>query len=285
MFLRRLALPLVKQGARHRRLARVQRLRPGLGRQFRLVQEVNRAVCHRQQNRLLRARRRRRPDPQQAYRLHHLSEANNGQDSADDLSPERQLVPRAHLSGRRFNPSDHRRHRLSRVSRKQAGLPQPPNPHRLVAPRTLLSEGAIKVSELSVARHHHHLPVPVRVSVAAELSEANRAIANLARHLGVQGPPRREAEKSADNLASINLQLRRLPVQVRAKRQADHREGKVPMVSLPGSQRVEQHQLRLSKGRENLQRKKERGLQRRGRNYLVNFRSGSGAKIRSRFFS
>ena len=211
MFLRRRALPLVKQKARHRRLARVQRLRPRLGRQIRLVQEVNRAGCHRQQNRLLMARRRRRPDPQQAYRLHHLSEANNGQNPADDLSPERQLVPRAHLSGRRFNPSDHRRHRLSRVSRKQAGLPRPPNPHRLVAPRTLLSEGAIKVSGLNVAAHHH-LPVPVRVSVAAELSEANRATANLARHLGVQGPPRREAEKSADNLASINLQLRRLPV-------------------------------------------------------------------------
>ena len=222
---------------------------------------------------------------QQAYRLHHLSEANNGQNPADDLSPERQLVPRAHLSGRRFNPSDHRRHRLSRVSRKQAGLPRPPNPHRLVALRTLLSEGAIKVSGLNVAARHH-LPVPVRVSVAAELSEANRAIANLARQLEVQGPPRREAEKSADNPASINLQLRRLPVQVRAKREADHREGKVPMVSLPGSQRVDQHQLRLSKGRENLQRKKERGLQRRGHNYLVNFRSGSRArKFRSRFFA
>ena len=50
------------------------------------------------------------------------------------------------------------------------------------------------------------------------------------------------------------------------------------MVSLPGSQRVEQHQLRLSKGRENPQRKRERGLQRRGHNYLVNFRGGSGAK-------
>jgi hypothetical protein len=268
MFLRRLLLPLVKQGALRQRLARVQRLRPELGRQFRLVQEVNRAVCHRQQNRLPRARRRRRPEPQQAYRLHHLSEANNGQDLADDLSPERLLAPRAHPSGRRFNPSDHRRHRLSRVNRKQAGLPRPPNPDRLVAPRTLLSEGAAKVSELNVAGHHHQ-PVPVRVSVAAGLSEAHRATANLARHLGVQGPPRREAEKSADNQAPKNLQLRRLPVQVRAKRQADHREGKVPMVSLPGSQRVEQHQLRLSKGRENLQRKKEKGLHRRGRSKIL----------------
>jgi len=264
MFLRRLPLPLVKQGARHQRLARVQRLRPGLGRRLRLVQEINRAGCHRQQKRLLRARRRRRPDPQQAYRLHHLSEANNGQDPADDLSLERQLAPRAHLSGRLFNPSDHHRHRLSRVSRKQAGLPQPPNLDRLVAPRTLLSEGAVKVSELNVAAGHHQ-PVPVQVSVAAGLSEAHRATANLARHLAVQGPARREAEKSADNLAPVNLQLRHLPVRVRAKREADERGGRVPKVSLLGSQEA-QHQLRLSKGRGNPQRKKERGLRRRGRN-------------------
>ena len=126
----------------------------------------------------------------------------------------------------------------------------------MVAPRTLLSEGAIKVSKLKVAGHHHQ-PVPVRVSVAAELSEANRATANLACHLGVQGPPRREA---------------------------DERAGKVHMVNPLASQRVE-HQLRLSKGRRNPQRKKERGLHRQGRNYLINFRGGSGAKTRSRFFS
>jgi len=266
MFLRRLPLPLVKQEARHQRLARVKRLRPQLGRRFRLVQGVNRAVCRRQQNRLLRARRRRRPDPQQAYRLHHLSEANNGQDPADDLSPERQLVPRAHLSGRRFNPSDHRRHLLSRVSRKQAGLPRPPNPDRLVAPRTRLSEGAVKVSELNVAGHRHQ-PVPVRVSVAAGLSEAHRATVNLARHLAVQGSARHHAEKSAGNLAPINLQVRRLPAQVRAKREADERAGKVPKVSLLGSQRVER-KLHPSAVRDNrsVERKRERELQRRGRN-------------------
>ena len=265
MFLRRLPLPLVKQGARHQRLARVQRLRPQLGRRFHLVQEVNRAVCHRQQNRLLRARRRRRPDPQQAYRLHHLSEANNGQDPADDLSLERQLAPRAHLSGRLFNPSDHHRHRLSRVSRKQAGLSQPLNLDRLMAPRTLLSEGAVKVSELNVAGHHHQ-PVPVLVSVVADLSEANRATANLARHLAVQGPTRREAEKSADNLAPINLQVRHLPVRVGAKREADERAGKVPKVSLLGSQRVERR-LHPAAVRDNrsVERKRERGLHRQGR--------------------
>jgi hypothetical protein len=153
----------------------------------------------------------------------------------------------------------------------------------MVAPRTLLSEGVAEVSELNVAAHRQ--PAPVGVSVAADLSEANRATANLARHLAVQGPARREAEKSADNLAPINLQARHLPVRVRAKREADQRAGKVPKVSLLGSQRVER-KLHPSAVRDNrsVERKRKRGLQRRGRNYLVNFRGGSGArKFRSRF--
>jgi hypothetical protein len=210
-----------------------------------------------------------------------LSEANNGQDPADDLSPERQLAPRAHLSGRRFNPSDHRRHRLSRVNRKQAGLRQPLHPDRLVAPRTLPSEGAAKDSELNVAGHHHqHRPVPVRVSVAAELSEANRATANLAGHLAVQGPARREALKSAeDNLAPINLQVRHLPVQVPVRCKAEERKRKVPTVHLPASQEADR-QLRLSKGRGNPQRKRERELQRRGRNnFLLIFLAAPEEKV------
>jgi hypothetical protein len=136
-----------------------------------------------------------------------------------------------------------------------------------VAPRTLLNEGAAKVSELNVARHHHHhLPVPVRESVAAGLSEANRATANVARHLAVQGPARHEAEKNADSLPPINLQVRRLPVQVRAKREADERAGKMPMVNLQGSQRVERR-LHPAAVRDNrsVERKRERGLHRQGR--------------------
>ena len=106
-----------------------------------------------------------------------------------------------------------------------------------------------------------------------------RATLNLVRHHGGQDPARREAEKSADNLALINLQVRRLPVQVRAKREADDREGRTSMVHLAASQRVER-KLRLSTFRDNrsVERKRERGLQRRGHNYLVNFRGGSGAK-------
>ena len=108
-----------------------------------------------------------------------------------------------------------------------------------------------------------------------------RATLNLARHLAVQGPARREAEKSVeDDLALINLQVRRLPVQVRAKREADEREGRTSMVDLAASQRVER-KLRLSAFRDNrsVERKRERGLQRRGHNYLVNFRGGSRAKV------
>jgi len=105
----------------------------------------------------------------------------------------------------------------------------------------------------------------VRVSVAAAQNKDNRATVNLARHLAVQVPARREAEKSAGNLAPINLQPRRLPVQLRAKREAHQREGKGPMVNLLGSQEAER-QLRLSKGRgnRNTERKKARGLHRRG---------------------
>ena len=99
--------------------------------------------------------------------------------------------------------------------------------------------------------------------------------------------PRREAEKSADNLALINLQVRRLPVQVRAKREADDREGRTSMVDLAASQRVER-KLRLSAVRDNrsVERKRERGLQRRGHNYLVNFRGRLRSEngYRSRFF-
>jgi len=105
----------------------------------------------------------------------------------------------------------------------------------------------------------------VLVSLAAELSEYNRAPANLARHLAVQRPARGEAEKSADNLVPINLQVRHLPVQVRVKREAHETAGRAPMVNLLGSQRVER-KLHLSAVRRNPQRKKERELQRRGRN-------------------
>jgi hypothetical protein len=170
-----------------------------------------------------------------------------------------------------------------------------------VVPQALQSKGAVKLSELSVVALHRQ-PVPVRVSVAAAQSKGNRDTVSLARHLGVQAPARREAEKSVDNLAPINLQPRRLPVRVRAKREAERSEAnrelinlpphrlpaqararreaeesvdKRPMVNRPGSQEPER-QLRLSKGRGNPQRKKERGLRRRGHNNLLIFAAAPG---------
>jgi hypothetical protein len=278
----------VEQGTHRQQLTRVQRLRPRPGyRQFHLVQKVNPRKPRREQDRRLRERKQRHEHRQQAYRLHRSNEANGQQKRpADNLSLERQPDPRAHLSGHRFNRSDHPRHHLGKASRKQAGLPQPPNPDRLVARRTLLSERAVKVSDLSNARQPHR-PVPVRPRVTAELSEDSRATANLARHLAVQGLTRRAEQKSVDNLAPINLQPRHLPVQVRVKREVDHRQGRVPTVNLSGS-REAGRKLHLSAGRDNRRvgRKKGRGLQRRGHNYLVNFRGGFEAKkFRSRFFA
>jgi hypothetical protein len=165
-----------------------------------------------------------------------------------------------------------------------------------VAPRELLSKGAAKVSELSAARHHQQ-PVPVRVSVAAAQSEDNQATASLARHhLVAQVPESREAEKSADSRALVNLQPLRLLVQAQAKREAedspdnlapinlqprhqpvqvpvrrevevDARESKPSAVNLPRSLKAER-KLHLSAGRDNrsVERKRERGLPRRGRN-------------------
>jgi hypothetical protein len=123
------------------------------------------------------------------------------------------------------------------MASRKAGSARPQNLGSLVAPQTLHSKGAVKLSELSVAGHRRQRVVPVRVSVAAEQSEDNHpATASLARHLVVQVLARREAEKSVGNLP--NLQPRRLPVRVRAKREADHREGKAPLVNLPASQKA-----------------------------------------------
>jgi hypothetical protein len=157
-------------------------------------------------------------------------------------------------------------------------LAQPPNLHRPVVRQAFWTKGAVKLSGLSVAGP---LAAPVRVSVAAAQNKVN-----LVRHLAVEPSARREAEKSLGNLAPINLQPCRLPVRVRfrAKREVDEREDKAPTLNLPASQKAER-QLRLSKGRGNPQRKKERGLQRRGPNNLANFRGGSEAeKFRSRFY-
>jgi hypothetical protein len=208
------------------------------------------------------------------FRLHHLSGAKAERANPGvDLDPEQQPVRQECREKARRRLSELRRGHLNMASRK-ASSARPQNLGSLVAPQTPHSKGAVKLSELSVAGHRRHRVVRVLVSVAAEQSEDNHpATANLARHLVVQVLARREAAKSVGNLAPINLQPRRLPVQVRAKRKADDRQGKGPMINVPASQKAER-QLRLSKGRGNrsAERKRARGLHRRGHNYLVNFR-------------
>jgi hypothetical protein len=77
------------------------------------------------------------------------------------------------------------------------------------------------------------------------------------------------AEKSEANRESIDLQPRRLPVQAPVRREAEEREGKVPMVNLVGSREAVCHLL-LSKGKgrrsRSAERKKKRGLHRQGHN-------------------
>jgi hypothetical protein len=204
------------------------------------------------------------------FRLHHLSGAKAERANPGvDLDLEQQPVRRECREKARRRLSELRRRHLNMASRK-AGSARPQNLGSLVAPQTLHRKGALKLSELGVAGHRRHRVVPVRVSVAPEQSEDNHpATANLAHHLVVQVLSRREAEKSLGNLP--NLQPSRRPVPVRAKREADEREGKGPMVNLPASQKAER-QLQLSKGRgsRSAERKRARGLHRRGRSYLVN---------------
>ena len=90
-----------------------------------------------------------------------------------------------------------------------------------------------------------------------------RATLNLARRLRVRVPVNREAEKNADNLESIDLRPHHLRVQVRAKREVEEREGKVPMVNLAASQEVERLlQLSTGKGSRSAERKRARGPRR-----------------------
>ena len=279
----------MERGARHQQLARIQRLPQQLGHhQFHPVQKANRVVCLPEQKERLLAQERRyqkqnrhQQDDRDVSCLHHLSEAKADRANPGvDLDPEQQPVRREcrEMARRRF--SELRRRHLNMASRK-AGSARSQNLGSLVAPQTLHSKGAGKLSELSVAGHRRQRVVPVRVSVAAAQNKDNRATVNLARQLAVQAPARREAEKSVGNLAPINLQPRHLPVRVWAKPKADEREGRGPMVNLPASQKAER-QLRLSKGRRrgnrSAERKKAKGLHRRGHNYLANFRGGFGQK-------
>jgi hypothetical protein len=82
-------------------------------------------------------------------------------------------------------------------------------------------------------------------------------------------PANHEGDNSEANRESIDLQPRRLPVQVRAKRVVEEREGKAPMVNLVDNPEAERLLgLSAARARDNRsgERKKERGLHRQGRN-------------------
>jgi hypothetical protein len=77
-----------------------------------------------------------------------------------------------------------------------------------------------------------------------------------------------EAEKSKVNRESINLQPRRPPRRVRAKREAEEKRDKGPMVNLAGNQEAERLlQLNAARGNnKNVERRKARGHHPQGHN-------------------
>jgi hypothetical protein len=200
--------------------------------------------------------------------LHHLSAAKAERAKPRvDLDPEQQPVRRAHLAPPPSKVFELHRCRSAAVHKRASPQQLHQVQTKRVVLRTFLSGVGLERWKVDGGGRHRQ-PVPVRVSVAAAQRKDNRATVSLARHLAVQAPARREAEKSVGNLP--NLQPRRLPVRVRAKPKADEREGKGPMVNLPASQKAER-QLRLSKGRGNrsAERRRAKGLHRRGHNNLL----------------
>jgi hypothetical protein len=161
--------------------------------------------------------------------------------------------------------------------RKEGGSARRQDLDKLVVPRTFQIKVKVELWELSAVLQQRHQSALAPMSVAAAQSADSLATANLPRRLRVRVP----VKESVDDLACANLQPPPLPVQVQAKREDQKREGKVPMLDLPGSPEAE-GQLRLSKGRGNrsAERKRARGLPRRDHNYLANFRGGSGARFR-----
>jgi hypothetical protein len=107
----------------------------------------------------------------------------------------------------------------------------------------------------SSAAEHHLQPAKVRVSFVAAQSKDS-----LACRPRVLVPVKDKAEKSVDSRESIDLRRHRLPVQVRAKREVEEREGKVRMVNLAASREVDRLlQLSAGKGSRSAERKRARG--------------------------
>ena len=152
--------------------------------------------------------------------------------------------------------------------------------------RTSQSEAVVERPRFSAAEQQRLQLARVLQSVAAAQSEDSLATASLACLLRALVQVNREAEKNADNPESIDLRPHRLPAQVRAKREVQKREGKVPMVNLAASQQGERLvQLSAGKGNRSAERKRARGLRRHEdhNNFLLNYLSGPGTKVRGRF--
>ena len=127
--------------------------------------------------------------------------------------------------------------------------------------RTSQSEAVVERPRFSAAEQQRLQLARVLQSVAAAQSEDSLVTVNLPRRLQVRVLVNREAQKNADNPESIDLQPHHLPVQVRAKREVQKREGKVPMVNLAASQEGERL-LQLSAGKgssRSAERKRARG--------------------------
>jgi hypothetical protein len=150
------------------------------------------------------------------------------------------------------------------ASHQKAGKAQLQARDSLAGLQTYQSKAVAERPRPSAAEHPQ--PAQLRVSFAAQSAD-NLATASLALRLRVRVPVNREAEKNADNPASINLRPHRLPVRVQAKREVEERGGRVPMVNLAASQEAERL-LQLSAGKDSRSaaRKRARGPHRQDRN-------------------
>jgi hypothetical protein len=145
------------------------------------------------------------------------------------------------------------------ASHQKAGKAQLQARSSLAGLQTLQSKAVVKRPRFSAAEHRLQ-PAQMRMIVAAAQSADSLGMASLARRLRPRVPVNRGSEKNADNPDSINLRPQRLPVQVRAKREMEESQRKVPMVNLAASREVDRLlQLSAAKRNRNGERKRVRG--------------------------
>src|SRR5439155_24417379 len=93
-------------------------------------------------------------------------------------------------------------------------------------------------------------------------------------------------DNNTDNTESIVHRPHSLHAQFRAKSEVQNREGKLHMINQAASQGVE-HLLQLSAGKRSRSAERKRATGRRRHedhnNFLLNYLSGPGTKVRGRF--